>query len=57
MRALLLAFATVVAVDAAAQTFRQERAFATQLQDAVRAQNREGDPPTIPYLLTLKLQP
>ena len=51
MRALLLVFAAAVAVDAAAQrgaaprppaAFRQERAFATQLQDAVRAQNREA---------------
>jgi hypothetical protein len=51
MRALLLVFAAVAAADAAAQgraaprpaaAFRQERAFATQLQDAVRAQNRDA---------------
>lgn len=50
MRALLLVFAVVVAADAAAQrgagprpsAFRQERAFAVQLQDALRSQHREA---------------
>jgi len=51
MLALLFVFAAALAADAAAQrgpaprpasAFRQERAFAMQLQDAVRAQNREA---------------
>ena len=51
MRTLLFVFAAVVAAGAAAQrstaprapaAFRQERLFATQLQDAVRAQNRDA---------------